>query len=177
MQLGKMAGDPDCWYFWQRGGLSREDISSVVAGFGAGSSATKIEPVKLSANGYEFEGFPLAIRSDFHSPSADAVMAVPPEWCPNALKTVCVHIHEDGMSPIIAPGFIVAIDTSMNEPGQLQNSMVAVLDRNDGLIVRCLTRYGDTDMLIAENRRRDPIPYNSRDWRIVGKVLWWIGRP
>jgi transcriptional regulator with XRE-family HTH domain len=26
IQLGKLAGDPDCWYFWQRAGLSKADI-------------------------------------------------------------------------------------------------------------------------------------------------------
>ena len=177
MQLGKMAGDPGCWYFWQRGGLSREDISSVVSGFGSASTATNVEPVKLPANGYELEGLPLVVRSDYRSPSGDEILAVPPTWCPNPARTLCMHIDEDGMAPMIAQGFIIAVDSSINEVSQLNNSLVAVLNRDDRLLVRCLTRYGDTDMLIGENRQRDPIPYNSRDWRILGKVLWWVGRP
>ena len=180
MQLGKMAGDPDCWYFWQRGGLSREDISNVVSGFGAGSAETAPEPIKLSANGQVFEGLPLVIRANYSHPSAseaNQMVAVPPGWCPNPRRTICLQVKEDGMAPIVGVGFVIAVDTSINQPSQLQNALVAVLDRDDVLLVRCLTRYGDTDMLIAENRRHEPIAYNNRDWRILGKVLWWIGHP
>jgi DNA-binding transcriptional regulator YiaG len=26
IQLGKMAGSPDCWFFWERAGLSKSDV-------------------------------------------------------------------------------------------------------------------------------------------------------
>ena len=26
IRLGKMAGPPECWYFWQRAGLSKQDL-------------------------------------------------------------------------------------------------------------------------------------------------------
>jgi transcriptional regulator with XRE-family HTH domain len=26
IQMGKLAGDPECWYFWQRAGLSKADV-------------------------------------------------------------------------------------------------------------------------------------------------------
>jgi SOS-response transcriptional repressor LexA len=178
MQLGKMAGNPDCWYFWQRGGLSREDIDHVVSGFGAGSRDPGARTAVPSAAAQEFFNLPLAIYSDFQSARLeDEAVAVPPSWCPNPDRTICVRIHEDGMAPIVGEGFVVAIDTSITQPSQLQNALVAVLNPSNLLIVRCLARYGETEMLIAENRRREPIPYNNRDWRIVGKVIWWIGRP
>jgi len=178
MQLGKMAGDPDCWYFWQRGGLSREDIDNVVSGFGAGSPDPDVKPVAMTGTTQQFLALPLPIYSDFASRTLEEdVLAVPPAWCPNPDRIICVRIHEDGMAPIVSEGFIAAIDTSITQPAQLQNALVAVLDPRDALIVRCLAQYGDTQMLIAENRRREPIPYNDQDWRIVGKVLWWIGRP
>src|SRR3954470_19594522 len=31
LQLGKMAGDPGCWYFWERAGLRKSDISDLLA--------------------------------------------------------------------------------------------------------------------------------------------------
>jgi len=121
---------------------------------------------------------PLAIYSDFQSGRLEEeAIAVPPAWCPNPDRTICARIHEDGMAPIVGEGFVVAVDTTITQPSELQNALVAVLNPSNLLIVRCLAQYGDTDMLIAENRRRQPIPYNSRDWRIVGKVIWWIGRP
>lgn len=27
IQMGKIAGSPDCWFFWERVGLTRSDIS------------------------------------------------------------------------------------------------------------------------------------------------------
>ena len=131
MQLGKMAGDPDCWYFWQRGGLSREDINSVVSGFGAGgSSETVSAPISLTTATQQFLGLPLPIRSDYYSVGQEEeAIAVPPDWCPNPARIICVKLNEDGMAPIIGEGFIVAIDTSITEPAQLQNTLVAVLDR------------------------------------------------
>jgi len=30
IELGKMAGDPDCWFFWQRAGLSKADLKRVL---------------------------------------------------------------------------------------------------------------------------------------------------
>jgi transcriptional regulator with XRE-family HTH domain len=26
IQLGKLAGNPDCWFFWERAGLSKSDV-------------------------------------------------------------------------------------------------------------------------------------------------------
>ena len=178
MQLGKMAGNPDCWYFWQRGGLSREDIDSVVPGFGTGSSdvgesaaavapAPAPRPLNIS----------LSIRTDFFSREPDEVIVVPAAWCPDPERMVCVRINEDGMAPIVGQGFIVAIDTSITDPDQLQNALVAVLNRTNELIVRCLALYGQTNMLVGEDRRREAIAYKEPDWKIVGKVLWWIGKP
>jgi DNA-binding XRE family transcriptional regulator len=178
MQLGKMAGNPDCWYFWQRGGLSREDIDNVVAGFGAGSPDPGVKSVSLPATAQQFFSLPLAIYSDFQAGRLEGeTITVPPSWCPNPDRTICARIHEDGMAPIVGEGFIVAIDTSITQSSDLQNALVAVLNLSDILMVRCLARYGEREMLIAENRRREPIPYNSHDWKIVGKVIWWIGKP
>ncbi|HLK34794.1 MAG TPA: helix-turn-helix transcriptional regulator [Terriglobales bacterium] len=30
IQLGKLAGDPECWFFWQRAGLSKADLKRVL---------------------------------------------------------------------------------------------------------------------------------------------------
>lgn len=175
MQLGKMAGDPDCWYFWQRGGLSRDDINSVVPGFGAGSSdvgaaaaapAPDSPPLNIS----------FGVRTDFFSTDYEQFMAVPAAWCPNPERIVCVRINEDGMAPIVGQGFIVAIDTSTTDPVELQSALIAILNRNNELLVRCLALYGETHMLVGEDRRQAPIPYDEREWKIAGKVLWWIGK-
>jgi transcriptional regulator with XRE-family HTH domain len=30
IRLGKLAGDPDCWFFWQRAGLTKADLKRVL---------------------------------------------------------------------------------------------------------------------------------------------------
>jgi len=70
----------------------------------------------------------------------------------------------------------VAIDTSLTDPDELQSALVAVLNRDNELLVRCLALYGETYMLVGEDRRRAAIPYNDREWKIVGRALWWIGK-
>jgi DNA-binding XRE family transcriptional regulator len=177
MQLGKMAGDPDCWYFWQRGGLSRDDINSVVPGFGAGSpdlgtSAAAAAPTKATPT----LNISLIVRPDLFSSDSEEVIAVPAAWCPNPERIICVRIDEDGMAPIVGQGFIVAIDTSVSDPNELQSALIAVLNRDNELLIRCLALYGETHMLVGEDRRRAAIPYNDRDWKIVGRVLWWVGK-
>jgi hypothetical protein len=178
MQLGKMAGDPDCWYFWQRGGLSREDINNVVPGFGAGSmdiggSAAGVAPAPLSPP----LSISLAVRTDFFAADSEEVIAVPALWCPDPENIICVRINEDGMAPIVGQGFVVAIDTSTTDPDELQSALIAVLNSDNELLIRCLALYGEEYVLVGEDRRRAPVPYNDREWKIVGKIMWWIGKP
>ncbi len=30
IRIGKMAGNPDCWFFWERAGLSKSDVKRVL---------------------------------------------------------------------------------------------------------------------------------------------------
>lgn len=30
LELGKLAGSPDCWYFWEQAGLSKSDLDAVL---------------------------------------------------------------------------------------------------------------------------------------------------
>jgi DNA-binding transcriptional regulator YiaG len=30
IRLGKLAGNPDCWFFWERAGLSKSDVKRVL---------------------------------------------------------------------------------------------------------------------------------------------------
>jgi len=48
--------------------------------------------------------------------------------------------------------------------------------QEQGLIVSRLQRFDDTEVLVPENREYDSISISSASWRIVAKILWWIGR-
>ena len=86
----------------------------------------------------------LGVRSDFFSTDYEEFIAVPSAWCPSSDRITCIRINEDGMAPIVGQGFIVAIDTSMTDPDELQSALVAVLNRDNELLVRCLALYGET---------------------------------
>ena len=45
LQLGKLAGSPDCWYFWERAGLTKRDVAAVL-GDGDTSPASQIDGKK-----------------------------------------------------------------------------------------------------------------------------------
>jgi hypothetical protein len=39
-----------------------------------------------------------------------------------------------------------------------------------------LQRFDDTEVLVPENREYESTAVSTNGWRIVAKLLWWIGR-
>jgi SOS-response transcriptional repressor LexA len=86
----------------------------------------------------------------------------------------------DSMSPILEDGYVVAIDTADRDPKKLLNAMVAARDPEGGVTIKWLRKVGDDVMLIAQHTspRYNPIFLNREPgWAIIGKVLFWIGKP
>jgi len=114
----------------------------------------------------------------------EEVLALPESWCPNPETIVCIKIMGDSMSPILEDGYIVAVDTAQKDHLRLYGQMVAARDPDGGVTIKWFRKVGDDEMLIAQHtsKRHQPIilPRGSNDdhgWVIVGKVLWWIGKP
>lgn len=103
-------------------------------------------------------------------------IAAPKLWCPNPKHMVCLEIRGNSMAPILCDGYIVAVDQCQNDKKKLNGAIIAVRHDKFGLVVTRFLWLGIAGMLISDNRRFDPIPFTS-EWRIVGKVLWWIGVP
>jgi hypothetical protein len=40
-----------------------------------------------------------------------------------------------------------------------------------------LQRFDHTEVLVPENREYESTAVSTNGWRIVAKILWWIGRP
>jgi SOS-response transcriptional repressor LexA len=112
IELGNIAGDPLCWYFWGRAGLSREDLLRVaprlqerlrqaqmphleIVSAGSGAKAKADEGFRLVA-------IPLlktvaashGEKSDDHALLEDApiesMIAAPKDWCPNPSTMSCL---------------------------------------------------------------------------------------
>jgi phage repressor protein C with HTH and peptisase S24 domain len=79
------------------------------------------------------------------------------------------------MDPLINDGDIVAVDCAQTDPKQLSGKIVVTWQPQRGLMLSRFLLVNGTQMLESENRSYQPVPrLKNRNWRIVGRVLWWI---
>ena len=197
IELGKLAGKNDCWFFWELAGLQSSDVirllpererKQLVASdlnldaASAGSGAK--QPVQLNQNTVPIPVLNVVAgthgnRGDKrgnlrHIPARD-VMGAPAEWCPNPAYTSLLRVRGHSMEPLIRDGDITAVDSSQTDRTQLDGKVVIVCNDDNGLCVSRLRRYPRFDILESENREYQPVVLDKKSgWRIVGRVLWWI---
>jgi DNA-binding transcriptional regulator YiaG len=114
IELGNLAGDPGCWYFWGRAGLQNEDLMKVVpvlrqrlqkstfADFeivNAGSGGLKLKPDKRQLVAVPLLRVIAAAHGESggHSSSmlsgpVESMMAAPKAWCPHPSATSCLRV-------------------------------------------------------------------------------------
>ena len=193
IQLGNIAGPPDCWFFWQKAGLA---VSDVVRHLPLADATHKPQPIVVVAAGAgkrhlakadpSLIALPvLALASDTPASTGltleDAVvvsmLAAPKQWCPNPEHTRCLQVKGSSMSPMIREGDIVAVDTSQTSIVKLKDAIIVVSHTERGLIVATLRRFGTSDVLEPSSRDYDSYTLEkNRSWRVLGKVLWWLGK-
>lgn len=199
IQLGNMVGDPQCWYFWGRAGLHSGDVVRVLPsakpakhGFfapgldivtaGSGPLQTKsrssrlvgIPLLKVSAGAHGHKGDKVS-RLD-HLTAVDAI-AAPSAWCPNPSTTTCLRVRGESMMPLIHDDYILAVDTSEVEPSKLYGKVIVAWHKSRGLTVSRLQHIEKLNVLVSENRQYKSISIGRNSgWRLIGKVLWWIGK-
>jgi transcriptional regulator with XRE-family HTH domain len=101
-------------------------------------------------------------------------------FAPNPESVRCVRIKGDSMSPILEEGYIVAIDTADREPKRLVKHMVAASDPDGGVTIKWLRKSAGELLLVPQHvsvRYYPVILTKEAGWRIVGRVMWWIGQP
>lgn len=198
IQLGNLANDPDCWFFWERAGLRKADIASRLASerskqppptpfpvevVSAGTrrkTAAKsaqlfaIPVLDVHASGPHEEGGRVADIARTHS---QQLIAATSDWCPHPLNTTCLCVQGNSMDPLIHNGDIVAVDNSQASLSDLNGKIVIASHKRRGLSIARFRKYRDVELLESENRHYEPIQIDKdRSWRIVGKVLWWLRR-
>jgi len=197
IELGNLAGDPLCWYFWGRAGLRGEDLMRVmpilskrlgrsktihvqVARAGSGRKKAKSDQLiaipllksVAAAHGQKGGG-----PEDFQDAPVETMIAAPSDWCPNPSATTCMRVRGHSMAPLIYDGYILAIDSSQRDPAELGDKIVIAWNKDVGLTVSRLKRFGSTEVLQPENREYESIVMDGKQrWKILGKVLWWIGK-
>src|SRR5438876_1097532 len=106
----------------------------------------------------------------------ETVLAAPSSWCPNPAYTSCLRVRGRSMMPLLHDGYIIVVDKSQTYRKKLYGQIVVAAHNEQGLIVSILQRFDGTEVLVPENREHDSIAISSASWRIVAKILWWIGR-
>ena len=194
IELGNLAGDPLCWYFWGRAGLRNEDLMRVlpelkrrlkvvnfqVASAGAGAKAAKLQElvaiplVKVVAGSHGEKGDDVTA---LHDGPVESMIAAPKDWCPNPAATTCLRVTGNSMNPLIYDGYILVVDTSQTDHAELDGKIVIAWHKDKGLTVSRLRAYDHTEVLRAENSDYGSVVMNLKHkWKILGKVLWWIGK-
>jgi len=199
IELGNIAGDPLCWYFWGRAGLSREDLLRVVprlqerlrqaqmphleivsAGSGAKAKADEvlqlvaIPLLKTVAASHGEKGDDHVLLQDA---PIESMIAAPKDWCPNPSTTNCLRVHGSSMSPLINDGYILVVDFAQCIISELNGKIVIAWHEDTGLTVSRLRHYDHTVVLQSENTSYESITLSGKQkWKIVAKVLWWIGK-
>lgn len=201
IELGNLAGDPDCWYFWGRAGLHSEDIirvmpqlhrrlrtvsinkASQMVSAGSGSkkklrsekeSQLVVIPVLqvVAAAGERGDPTPLLQASP-----TENTIAAPTTWCPNPQQTVCLRVKGHSMRPLIQDGFVLAVDSSQRDMNKLNGKIVIAWNKDRGLTVSRIRQYDHTTVLQPENPEYESVTVSKANkWKILARVLWWIGK-
>jgi SOS-response transcriptional repressor LexA len=199
IELGNLAGDPDCWFYWGRAGLRSEDLMRVIPKLrsrfpqtgvnifqivhaGAGASAKKPEKSQLVAipllkivaatSGEKGDNMPI-----LHEAPVESMLAAPKQWCPNPTSTYSMRVRGNSMNPLIYDDYILVVDSSQTNRAKLDGKVVIAWHKDVGLTVSRFRRYDHTEVLHPENREYGSITLDRKNkWKIIAKVLWWIGK-
>ena len=128
LKLGNIAGDPLCWYFWRRAGLTMTDVMRVLPDANRRLGRMRSGPMQLIHAGTataakrksEFVAVPLlpvyAVTAgeqgdstvDLDQTLPERLLAAVGDWCPNPTSTICMRVKGNSMSPLILDGYIIA---------------------------------------------------------------------
>ena len=195
IQLGRLAGKEQCWFFWEHAGLQIADVARSLPGTRAGGPLPAVPPLENASAGAKVS--PVARQKIVALPVLRAVagthgnrgdkklsldmipssklMGAPSDWCPNPRYTSLLRVKGRSMEPLIHDSDILAVDSFQTNKAELDGKVVVVSHEEEGLCVSRLRRYEGVELLESENHEHDSVVLGkSNGWRIVGKVLWWI---
>lgn len=172
VKLGLLANDELRWEFWERAGLSREHVVATAASGNAPLSSER-----------EMVGIPLldarlgaSLVSDFITgATAIEILAAPASWCPNPDATYCAFVEGSSMEPHIREGSIACFDSSERSPSAVAGQVVVAQHPRLGTKLAWLRQEGDGFVFRSEDPSIPPTPLDEQ-WKIIGRLLWWMTR-
>jgi transcriptional regulator with XRE-family HTH domain len=200
IRLGNLAGQSGCWFFWEKAGLESADVvrslPEKMRSRLALTSAPELESARAGSGAHRtvapYKGDLIAIpllkaTAGTHGHLGDknvnldrtpgtSMMGAPRDWCPNPAYTSLLRVKGHSMQPLIQDGSIVAVDSFQTDREDLDGKVVIVSNEKKGLCVSHFRHYKTLDVLEPENREYEAIVLDKNSgWRIIGRVLWWIG--
>jgi len=201
VQMGNLAAPSESNWFWTRAGLKSADLSRMfpqgagvldkvdfpdfeIVVAGSGGKRTPVAKIKPRLVAIPV----LAVHAGAHGERGDQILdldgaeatemiAAPVLWCPNPAATSCLRVRGSSMSPMIDDGDIVVVDSTQHDTKDLNGKIIVAWNRKTGLTLSRFLVMKGVQLLESENRDYKPISMGrDRNWRIVGKVLWWIRR-
>jgi phage repressor protein C with HTH and peptisase S24 domain len=85
-----------------------------------------------------------------------------------------MRVAGSSMEPLLFDGYIIVVDQAQTDKKELHKKMIVVHHDKFGLVVSRFWQMKGSDTLVSDNRSHDHVMLTAA-WRIVGKVLWWIG--
>jgi len=198
IQIGNLIGEPESTWFWERAGFKSSDLSKmvpegrrvlrksvfpdfdlVIAGShrknDSGSPKPRLVAVPLLAAHAATHGGKGDQVMDLNEVPALDIIGAPAMWCPHPADTSCLKVRGSSMSPLINEDDIVAVDHSETDPSELSGKIVVTWQRENGLTLSRFLLVNGIQLLESENRDYEAVKLGkNRNWRIIGKVLWWI---
>jgi len=196
--LGNLSPRAEGMYFWERAGTDtstfpeatfRRAQSSLkvnlhdfplVAGrkvskqIQGKSGAVAVPLLGVAAYG---DRVPPAENVSLSEVKVEEVLLAPLSWCPHPEHMVGMHLEGDSMTPTIAPGSVLFVDTAETDRETLHQRIIVVSHRDIGFKVARLQRLANSDLLVSSNHKYVPLDIsNASKWKIFGQVLWWISR-
>ena len=80
------------------------------------------------------------------------------------------------MHPLLLNGSIAAVDLSQFDRNRLYGHIVLLWHKDHGLKIHRLQKFGENEVLTSEARGQAPAFVLDRNWRLLGKVVWWLSR-
>jgi SOS-response transcriptional repressor LexA len=198
IQLGILGKQADCWYFWGLAGLTAHDVMQALPQVVAEPAPLHVPLIERVSAGAKKKHkaiapslvaipvLPLTAAATREKGSShheldwavpENLIAAPTQWCPNPAQTICLRVKGDSMQPLLHDGYMLVVDRKQNSVKELDGGQMVVAHHQSlGMVVSRLFKVQGNRLLIPDNRAHDAVPFGA-GWRIIGRVLWWMGVP
>lgn len=194
--LADMARNERKWLFFERAGMSRDQIAEGVKAAAhpinialSVSPPSAVTPARFGKRTDDLISVSVLRDSAaagqprfINEKDIESFILVPNsrEFAPHPSSLVAVKIKGDSMSPFLEDGYIAVIDTADSSRRSLYNEMVAARDPEGAVTIKWLRNNGKEEILMPQHtaiRHQPVIITGNDDWKIIGKVVWWVGKP